>query len=153
MTNIDNKAQTEKEIHKYRNMLPISIRGIICDLSNCSKTNVLISLLKNPHSIHFENVYSKSLQQPKDLGEFISTDWRNCYFTFSSNNDVLPSNEALPNSIFVFDDVACDKQDAIREYFAMSRHADVDCFYLCQTYAKIPKHLIHNNANLSLFTG
>ena len=44
--------------------------------------------------------------------------------------------------------MTCDKQDAIREYFAMSRHADVDCFYLCQTYAKIPKHLIHDNANL-----
>jgi len=41
------------------------------------------------------------------------------YFTFSNNNNVLSPNEALPNSIFVFDDVACDKQDAIREYFAM----------------------------------
>jgi len=29
----------------------------------------------------------------------------------------------------------------------MSRHVNVDCFYLCQTYAKIPKHLIRNNAN------
>ncbi|KYM94640.1 hypothetical protein ALC62_14727 [Cyphomyrmex costatus] len=28
------------------------------------------------------------------------------------------------------------------------RHANVDCFYLCQTYAKIPKHLIRDNANL-----
>jgi len=25
---------------------------------------------------------------------------------------------------------------------------DVDCFYLCQTYARIPKHLIRDNANL-----
>ena len=68
------------------------------------------------------------------------------YFTFSNNNDILPT-EALPNFIFVFDDVACDNQDAIREYFAMGRHANVDCFYLCQTYAKIPK-LIRDNANL-----
>jgi len=30
----------------------------------------------------------------------------------------------------------------------MGRHADVDCFYLCQTYAKISKHLICDNANL-----
>jgi len=34
------------------------------------------------------------------------------YFTFSNNN-VLPPNEELPNSIFVF--VACHKQDAIRD--------------------------------------
>ena len=44
--------------------------------------------------------------------------------------------------------MACDKQDVIREYFAIGRHADVDCFYLCQTYAKIPKYLIRDNANL-----
>ncbi|KYN20069.1 hypothetical protein ALC57_07575 [Trachymyrmex cornetzi] len=42
----------------------------------------------------------------------------------------------------------CDKQDAVREYFSMGRHANVDCFYLCQTYARIPKHLIRDNANL-----
>ena len=36
----------------------------------------------------------------------------------------------------------------MREYFSMGRHANVDCFYLCQTYARIPKHLIRDNANL-----
>jgi len=25
------------------------------------------------------------------------------YFTFSNNNDIVSSNEALPNSIFIFD--------------------------------------------------
>ena len=30
----------------------------------------------------------------------------------------------------------------------MGRHSNVDCFYLCQTYAKIPKYLIRDNANL-----
>jgi len=53
-----------------------------------------------------------------------------------------------PNSIFIFDDVACDKLDAVREYFSMGRHANIDCFYLFQTYARIPKHLIRDNANL-----
>ena len=70
------------------------------------------------------------------------------YFTFFNNSDVVPPSEARPNSIFIFDDVACDKQDAVREYFSMGRHSNVDCFYLCQTYAKIPKHLIRDNANL-----
>jgi len=36
----------------------------------------------------------------------------------------------------------------VREYFSMGRHANDDCFYLCQMYARIPKHLIRNNANL-----
>ncbi|EZA52010.1 hypothetical protein X777_09300 [Ooceraea biroi] len=30
----------------------------------------------------------------------------------------------------------------------MGRHSNVDCFYLCQTYVGIPKHLIRDNANL-----
>jgi len=64
------------------------------------------------------------------------------YFTFSNNSDVVPPSEARPNSIFVSDDVACDKQDTVREYFTMSRRSRVDCFYLCQSYARIPKHLI-----------
>ncbi|XP_018058117.1 PREDICTED: uncharacterized protein LOC108693592 [Atta colombica] len=66
------------------------------------KTNVLISLLESPNGVRFENVYaysnvyvySKSLQQP---------------------NDVVPPSEARPNSIFIFDDVACDKQDGNQE--------------------------------------
>jgi len=47
------------------------------------------------------------------------------YFIFSNNNDVLPPNEdQILNSIFVFDNVTCDKQDAISEYFAIGRHVD-----------------------------
>jgi len=30
----------------------------------------------------------------------------------------------------------------------MGRHKHIDSFYLCQTYTKIPKHLIRDNANL-----
>ena len=30
----------------------------------------------------------------------------------------------------------------------MGRHKLVDCFYLCQTYTRMPKHLIRDNANL-----
>src|SRR5580765_9032287 len=89
------------------------------------------------------NVYSKSLQLPKYryLEYLLSSIKEIGYFTFSNNSDVIPPCEALPNSIYIFDDVACDKQDTIREYFAMGRHSSVDCFYLCQTYAKTPSIL------------
>lgn len=30
----------------------------------------------------------------------------------------------------------------------MGRHKNVDCFYLCQSYSRIPKQLIRDNANL-----
>ena len=137
---------------KHGAMLPNTIRAIICGPSNCGKTNVLINLLECPHGVHFENVYvySKSLQQPKYryLENLLSSMDEIGYFTFSNNSDVIPPSEARPNSIFVFDDVACDKQDVVREYFSMGRHSNVDCFYLCQSYARIPKHLIRDNANL-----
>jgi len=75
------------------------------------------------------------------FGEFVVIN-RRIGFTFSNNSDVVPPSEAHPNSIFVFNDVACDKEDTVREYFSMGRHSHVDCFYLCQSYARIPKHLI-----------
>lgn len=152
--NADDKTQLISKKHqcKHGNMLPNTIRGIICGPSNCGKTNVLLSLLESPHGLRFENlyVYSKSLQQPKYqyLEHLMSTIDEIGYFMFSNNSEVIPSNEVLSNSIIVFDDVACDKQNMIREYFSMGRHSNVDCFYLCQTYAKIPKHLIRDNANL-----
>ena len=79
----------------------------------CGKTNVLISLLKSPHGVRFENVYvySKSLQQSKYryLERLLGSMEDIGYYTFSNNRDVVPPSEALPDSIFIFDDVACDK--------------------------------------------
>lgn len=155
VTNCDKRLQLmgdDAKKRKHGTMLPNTIRAIICGPSNCGKTNILISILESPHGVRFENVYiySKSLQQPKYqyLEKLLTSIDEIGYFTFSNNSDVISPSEAHPNSIFVFDDVACDKQDTVREYFSMGRHSNVDCFYLCQTYARIPKHLIRDNANL-----
>ena len=150
---MDDKTRgVREESSRHGRMLPNTIRGIICGPSNCGKTNVMLSLLESPHGVRFENVYvySKSLHQPKYryLERLLGSIDEIGYFTFSDNCTVVPPSKALPNSIFVFDDIACDEQDIMREYFAMGRHSMVDCFYLCQTYAKIPKHLIRDNANL-----
>ena len=156
MSNLDRKTQlmsdeTVGEIPRHGLLLPNIIRCIICGPSNYDKTNVLISLIESPHGIRFENVYvySKSLFQPKYryLEELLESINGIGYHVFSNNRDVILPKEALPNSIFVFDDVACDNQNTIRKYFSMDRHTNIDCFYLCQTYAKIPKHLIRDNAN------
>jgi len=61
----------------------------------------------------------------------------------------FPPSEARANSIFVSDDVACGKQEAVREYFSMGRYTNVDRFYLCQI--KLPKHLIRDVNLLVLF--
>jgi len=135
-------------------MLPSTILAIVCDPSNCDKTNVFISLLKSPHGVRFENVYvySKSLQQPKYqyLENLLSSTDEIGYFTFFNNSDVIPPNEAHPNSISFFDDVACDKQDTVREYFSMGRHSHVGYFYLCQSYASIPKFYMRQRESVNL---
>jgi len=97
-------------------MLPISICGIIYGPSNCGKTNVLIRLLKSPHDVRFLYIYSKLLLQPKYeyLEHLLAPIEEIGYYTFSDNNDVVPPSKALLNSIFIFDDVSCDKQNIIR---------------------------------------
>jgi len=79
-------------------------------------------LLESPNGVRFKNVYvySKSLQHPKYLKNMFTSIDEIGYFTFSVlNSDVVPSSEARPNSIFIFDDMACDKQDVVREYLSM----------------------------------
>ncbi|KAK5637766.1 hypothetical protein RI129_000049 [Pyrocoelia pectoralis] len=90
---------------------------------------------------HNQNKYKllqEILEPMKDIG----------YFTFKDNESIMEPNDARPDSIFIFDDIACEKQDNIRAYFSMGRHNAVDCFYLGQTYSKIPKQLVRDNANL-----
>lgn len=151
--NFDSLTNTkQKTKHKHSSLLPNSIRCIICGPSNCGKTNVIISLLESPNGLRFENVYifSKSLYQPKY--QYLKKVLRSIkglgMFTFSDNKSVIPPELARPNSIFVFDDVICDKQDNIKAYFCMGRHKAIDCFYLSQSYTHIPKHLIRENTNL-----
>lgn len=52
------------------------------------------------------------------------------------------------NSIFVFDDVICDKnQENIKNFFCLGRHYGIDVIYLTQTFTKVSKHLIRDNCN------
>ena len=136
---------------RHGELLPNTIRAIFAGPSNCGKTNALFALLLNPNGLHFENVYiySKSLNQPKY--EFLSNLLNNVegvgYFPYNDHETVISPNDAKSNSVMIFDDVACEKQNHIRNFFCMGRHHLIDSFYLCQTYTRIPKHLIRDNAN------
>lgn len=142
---------SKKKIKRHGECFPDSIRGLIVGPSNCGKTNAMISMLLDPKGLKFQNIYiySKSLHQPKYeyLKKLIKPIKGMGYNEFSNNADVIEPSASQPNSIFIFDDVACDKQDNIRAYFCMGRHQEVDSFYLCQSYTRIPKHLVRDNAN------
>lgn len=151
VTNFDDLVETEKIIKRHGALLPDSIRAIICGPSNSGKTNALLTLITHSNGLRFENIYiySKSLNQPKYkfLDRIIKPLKDVNYYPFTEGDKVINVNNVKPNSIMIFDDVACEKQDNIRAYFCMGRHRNVDSFYLCQTYARIPKHLVRDNTN------
>lgn len=136
---------------KHGPLFPSTVRCIISGPSNCGKTNVMINLIEHENGLKFENVYvySKSLRQPKYvyLEKLLKPIKGIGYYVFNASESILHPSDAKRNSLFIFDDVACNNQDVIREYFSMGRHNHIDSFYLCQTYAQIPKHLIRDNAN------
>lgn len=151
VVNLDDYVENKKEHGRHGSLLPNTVRMLIVGPSNCGKTNALLSLLMNPNGLRFENVYlyTKTLNQPKYkfLEKLLNSTDCIQFFPFSDNEDVISPQEALPNSLFIFDDIATDSQSNVRAYFCMGRHHDVDSFYLCQTYTRIPKHLVRDNAN------
>jgi len=102
---------------RHSALLPNTIRALIVGPSKCGKTNIMLSLIESPNELKFENVYifSKSFYQHKYeyLEKLIKPIKGMGYHTFSHNEGVLDPNEAKNNSIMIFDDVACEKQDLI----------------------------------------
>lgn len=150
-----NNIKLENIVHKANKhsiLLPDAIRCIICGPSSCGKTNVMLNLLLHENGLKFKHIYlySKTAFQAKYcfLRQVIRQVPLAKLFIFNDHKDVISPNETLKNSIMIFDDVACENQINIRNYFAMGRHRQIDCFYLSQTYSKIPKQLIRDNANL-----
>ena len=148
----NNDVQNMKNNMRHGVLLPSTIRCLIVGPSSSGKTNVMLSLIEDLNGLRFKNiyVYSKSLFQPKYqyLKTLLEPIKGISYFEFYGLEDNIPSPQmAKSNSIFIFDDVACDKQNIIKEYFTMARHSGIDTFYLIQTYSFVPKHLIRDNAN------
>lgn len=143
---------TETKKLRHGKLLPNSIRCLVCGPSNCGKTNLVIGLLLHENGLNFRNVYvySKTLHQSKYI--FLENVLKMVPGTsmekFRDNEDVLSPLSAKPNSVIIFDDVACENQSNMRDYFAMGRHRNIDSFYLNQTYSKVPKQLVRDNANL-----
>lgn len=140
-----------KEI-RHSELLPNNLRCIIAGPSSCGKTNLLISLIESENGLKFENlyIYSKTLNQDKYqyLQTILAPIEGIGYYTFSSSDDVIPPNKAKRNSVFVFDDMICDKsQESVRNLFCLGRHHQTDVIYLTQSLVKLNKNLIRENAN------
>jgi hypothetical protein len=136
--------------------LPPDKRCIIAGVAGCGKTNLVFNLLFNEGWMDYDKlyVYSKSLFQSKyerlrRAFEEVCPE----VATFSSNNEEVIAPDILGETpgirtVVLFDDVMIDNQQKIERYFAYGRHANASIFYLCQTYSRIPKRVIRDNANL-----
>lgn len=137
--------------HRHSKLFPDTIRCIISGPSNCGKTHLMLNMINHPNGLRFANIYiySKSLEQPKYkyLQMVMDKVPEIGYYTYSEHDSVLSPQDALHDSIIVFDDVVTENQNTIRDYFSRGRHRRIDCFYLTQTYTHVPKHLIRDNAN------
>jgi len=159
MMGIDNFDFEEVEDKPHHNeLLPSSIRCIICGPSGCGKTNLLINLLCKKDYLNYDRVhiYSKTLGQGKYQ---LLHDWfaaleqaagKEVASFHSSSDDIYPVESLDKNerSIMVFDDVMLEKQTPIEKYFCLGRHDGADCFYLTQNYFRIPNQTIRDNANM-----
>lgn len=154
ISNIDDLTVDKTIVNngKHGSLLPNTLRCIVSGPSNCGKTNIVFNLITNPKGLRFNNLYifSKSLHQPKyQLLDKILSDVPDVnFYKFNASDSVMQPNKAKPYSVFIFDDVSCENQDTIRNYFSMGRHNNIDSIYIGQTYSKVPKQLIRDNANV-----
>lgn len=146
-----NVFENSKSYRKHGVLLPHTIRCLVAGGCGTGKTTIMINLIEHEQGLKFENVYiySKSLYQPKYvyLEKLLKPIKGIRFFAFNESENILHPSDARPNSIFIFDDVCCSNQQVIKEYFSMGRHNNIDSFYLTQTYAMVPKHLIRDNTN------
>lgn len=155
---------------------PNTIRGAICGPSNCGKTYIMVTMLDELNGIRYENIYtySKSLDQPiydylrmviggiqdlqeskDDMQKILLKQYKDLiepmenikYFEFSEQEQVKSPEEVLPDSVMIFDDIALEKQDSVKEFYTRGRHKHVDSFYLAQSYSGVPKHYVRDNLN------
>lgn len=63
--------------------------------------------------------------------------------------DSLPAPETIRrDAIIIFDDCLTENQKEIATFFMRGRHCNLSCFYLAQSYTKIPKKMgIRENFN------
>jgi len=64
----------------------------------------------------------------------------------TENQKIIEPEKALPNFVFLFDDIT-ENQKIARTYFSRGRHNLIIVFYLAQSYSKLPKQLLRDNSN------
>ena len=71
--------------------------------------------------------------------------------TFSDNVDDIPDpseHDPMRKNLLIFDDVMLGNQNKCEAYYTRGRHNNVDVFYIAQSYFRLPRQTVRENANL-----
>lgn len=158
--NINVRLPEKQKTKRNGELLPESIRCLIVGPSNCGKSTLMIdNFILSPGWLDWKGkhlyIFSTSLNQPKysqlqDYYNSIEKDIGHPIATFSRED--MPLDDCKSNSVVVFDDYMLVNQNNVRDFFTRGRHKNIDCFYLAQTYTKVPKQCVRDNVNfLCLF--
>jgi hypothetical protein len=116
--------------------------------NNISKEN-LLSILKNQDVSPYDTISELSKQSKTLVGVNPSnpSPIESTFYEFASDvPDPRELNEKN-NNLMIFDDLLLEKQNTCESYYVRGRHSNVDCIYLAQSYFKLPRQTIRENAN------
>ena len=155
-------------------LLPSNIRALIIGKSNCGKTTLLMNFLLEPNWLDYTHLYvfGRSLHQLSkqqvgnifrnkieidDLLELIN-DYAVCRGNvtgvikaeFYEDCAELPDPKMLnfhDKNLLILDNCLLEKQNKAEAYYTRGRHNNCDTFYISQSYFKLPRQTIRENAN------
>ena len=142
----------DREIQKNGTCLPKNVRCIIVGNPGAGKTNLLLSLLISEKGLKFRNLYvfSRTIFQKKYrfLEEVIRSIPGMKFETFANSEELMDPDTIESDSVLVIDDVSEENRETMRKFFTISRHKNVDVFFIGHTFSLICKRSCRDNANL-----
>jgi hypothetical protein len=164
MINWDNIIEKEKQEYKNKTLFfPVHpSRCLIIAPSGAGKTNDLLTIIHNSvfHKLYLyapsldEDKYEYLIKMQKEKENILAKQGiSESLIHFSTDiKDVVPLETLNKNfqHAYIFDDVCLEEKKQqekyIGDHYIRSRKYNVSCFYLSQSFFKIPK-IIRDNAN------
>ena len=109
---------------------------------------------KNQVNKIFEN---QDMLEGDDPEEFIQNHEGLCKggidATFTDDMEIPDPSQHDPfrKNLLIFDDIMLGPQNKAEAYYTRGRHNNVDVFYIAQSYFRLPRQTVRENANLFIF--
>jgi len=138
--NFEEEGQALRLVPMFPNIMRCGIFGP----SGCGKTNVLMTILLHHEPLASIYLCSRTAFQEKyrkleDLVNSYNLGKNKINFVKLTPDNLIEPENVDEGASVIFDDVLTEGQDKIANFFLRGRHRKISCFYLAQSYTKIPK--------------